>query len=338
MSLFDEYPCINKTFAPNYVSYSTAAISVPLSFLAIFGNLFVILAVTVDPNKELKGAFNHFVANLAVADLLVGLIVLPVSVWYHIVEGLEGRYAADPAYLHMAYFVSCTASILSLGALTVDRYVAIAYPLKYRLRLSPRRAVYVSVGIWVFSISFPFIYFRVGFLAFAFVFANTAVVFTLAVIIFTYIRIFGSFREQVRYWDGLNQSIDNNQAKRQAVRWEQKLTKTLLIVLIFFFSCYVTSCILIYVANLCTECSCVSIHFMRDAQFVLISSNSSINPYIYAFRLQNFQNAFKSLLTCQYCGRRFVCNFSCTESVSLRHLRVVSSTSSDKEIGQHNNI
>ena len=335
MSLFGEYPCINETTAPFYVSYSTAAVSVPFCILAIIGNFFVVLAIAIDPNKDLKGPFNHFVANLAAADLLVGLVVFPMSIWYHVVEGLKGHFPAPLAYIQMLYFISCTASILSLAALTVDRYIAIAHPLEYRLRLSSRRALYVSVGIWIFSLGFPFVYFRVGYLAFVFVFANTAIVLTLAVIIFTYIRIFKSFGEQVKYWDRLNESIDSNQAKRQAVRWEQKLTKTLLIVLVFFLSCYLPSCVLIYVTNLCVTCSCVAIHFMRDAHFVLILTNSTINPYVYAFRLQNFRNAFRSLLKCQERGSR--CSRSI--SISLRHLRAESSTSAGLgEEGEHNKV
>ena len=39
-----------------------------------FGNTLVLLAILIDPNKDLRTPFNYFVANLAVADLTVGLL------------------------------------------------------------------------------------------------------------------------------------------------------------------------------------------------------------------------------------------------------------------------
>ena len=71
MSLFGEYPCTNQSVAPIYISFTTATICVPLCLFTIAGNLLVVLAIFIDPNKDLKSPFNHFVANLAISDLLV---------------------------------------------------------------------------------------------------------------------------------------------------------------------------------------------------------------------------------------------------------------------------
>ena len=45
------------------------------------GNLLVVMAVFIDPNKDLRSPFMYFVANLAMADLLVGLVTDPVSAY-----------------------------------------------------------------------------------------------------------------------------------------------------------------------------------------------------------------------------------------------------------------
>ncbi|KAJ7392328.1 hypothetical protein OS493_011986 [Desmophyllum pertusum] len=146
MSLFGEYPCINQTIPPSYISFTSASISVALSLFTIAGNILVVLAIFVDPNKDLKSPFNYFVANLAISDLVVGFVVDPMSVAFHVSEGVAKEYPAALVYIHMPYFISCTASVLSLAALTVDRCLAITSPLSYRTKLNPKRAGFC--GSW----------------------------------------------------------------------------------------------------------------------------------------------------------------------------------------------
>ena len=119
MSLFGEYPCINETIPPSYISYTTATVSVVMSLVTITGNILVVLAIFIDPNRDLKSPFNYFVANLAFADLLVGFVVDPLSVAFHLSEGIAKKYPTELVYIHIPYFVSSTASVLSLAALTM---------------------------------------------------------------------------------------------------------------------------------------------------------------------------------------------------------------------------
>ena len=302
MSLFGEYPCINQTIAPSYISFTSAAISVGMCLFTIPGNLLVVLAIFIDPNKDLKSPFNYFVANLAIADLLVGLVVDPVSVAFHVSEGVAKKYLTDLVFIHLPYFATCTASVLSLAALTVDRFFAITSPLSYRTKLNPKRAAFVAAGIWVFSLSFPFIYLVTGYLTYALVFAHTVIIATFLIMLLTYLKIFRVFKDQVKQWDSLDQTInEDNLAKRQAVRWEQKVTKTLILI---FLACYLPSCICIYITNLCSSCSCTLIHWARDVPFVLILTNSGVNPFVYAWRFDNFRKAFVKLLWCRKCFNR----------------------------------
>ena len=304
MSFFNASSCADVR-APEELSYTTASLSVILAFVTTTGNVLVLLAIVIDPNKDLRSPFNYFVANLALADLIVGLILDPISVAIHIEEGLGVAIAGTfKLYLiHMTYFISCTASLLSLTALTIDRFIAITSPLTYRLKLNPLRAAFVSAGIWIFSLSFPFVYFKVGYITYAFVFANTAIAATFFVLLLTYLKIFKSFRAEVKQWDDLHDSSEENQAKKQAVKWEKKITKTLMILLALFIACYLPSCILIYVMNLCTSCSCIVIHWSRDFQFLFVLVNSGMNPFVYGWRLKPFRKAFKKLVRCDKSSR-----------------------------------
>lgn len=302
--LSSETPCLNST-APAVLPFITGGVSAILSLVTVPGNLIVVLAVFIDPHKDLRSPFMYLVANLAMADLLVGLVTEPVSAFYHIKNALGViDYERLSTAVHMPFFISCTASVLSLAALTVDRYMAITSPFRYRATLSPMRAVFACVIVWTLSLSFPFAYLYLGFFHYAFLFANTAVVLTFLVLLFAYIRIYKIFRRQVREWDSLHDSTEDNRVKKLKMRWEQKITKTLLIMLVLFISCYLPACALIYIINLCNTCHCDLVLWSRDIQFLLILANSSMNPFVYSWRLNNCRRAFLWIVTCGRKGKK----------------------------------
>ena len=301
MSLFGEYPCANVT-PPTILSYTTSSISIFISIVATIGNSFVLLAVFVDPNKNLRSPFNYFVANLALADVLVGLVVAPLSAVFHVSEGLKSSlHVKIENYLYFSYFIACTASLLSLIVLAVDRYVAITFPLLYMARVNSVRAVATLACTWIISIILSLVYFKVGLNIYRFVFANTAIVVTFVVLLFTHAKIVSSFRSQVRNWDKLHDSSSENVAKRQALIWEKKMAKALVIVLGIFLACFLPSCVCIYIINLCSTCNCVFIHCIRDVQLLLVMANSGVNPFVYPWRMQNFREAFQTILSCGVC-------------------------------------
>ena len=82
MSLLNKYPCVDITAQP-YLSFSAASFTISSAAAATGGNLLVVLAVIVDPNKNLRSPSNYFVASLGFADLIVGLLACPMSSVYH---------------------------------------------------------------------------------------------------------------------------------------------------------------------------------------------------------------------------------------------------------------
>ncbi|XP_068697604.1 trace amine-associated receptor 9-like [Montipora foliosa] len=297
MSLLGKSPCDNTT-APTYLSFATTSCSALITAVATVGNILVILAVYLNPNKDLRSPFNYFVANLSFADLVVGVVTAPLGTAFHIMEGLGMVNDRFKDSMHTTYFISCTASLLSLTALALDRYVAITYPLIYRTKLNPTRALLVSIVVWIVSILLSLLYFVVGYNRYRFIFASTAVGTTFLVLMFTNAKIFKYLRFQVKQWDDLRDSSEESLAKKRAMVWEKKITTTLVIVLTLFLAGYLPSCVCIYIINLCTDCNCEFIHWVRDIQFALVMANSGVNPFVYAWKLQSFRKAFKSILRC----------------------------------------
>ena len=183
---------------PASLSYFTASMSVLLAIITIPGNFLVCLAIIKDPFRNLKTPFNYFLLSLASTDLAVGAILDLIVVAYHIDEALKLK-VVDITVLHMFYFILSTASILTLAALTMDRYFVVASP-KYKTMVTSKRAILASVSIWIGALGFSFIYLKLGFIDYSFVFANTAVFTTFLVLIFVHAGILKRLRERSKYW------------------------------------------------------------------------------------------------------------------------------------------
>ena len=82
--------CSNVS-APFELSIASASISALLLVITVPTNLLVCLAILVDPNRELRTQFNCFTFNLGLADLIVGCVTEPVSIYSHITEAFASE-------------------------------------------------------------------------------------------------------------------------------------------------------------------------------------------------------------------------------------------------------
>ncbi|XP_063980306.1 dopamine receptor 2-like isoform X1 [Diachasmimorpha longicaudata] len=132
-----------------------AVVLLLFSVATVFGNSLVILAVVRE--RYLHTATNYFVTSLAFADCLVGLVVMPFSAVY---EVLENRWLFTMDWCDVWRSLDVlfsTASILNLCVISLDRYWAITDPFTYPTRMSRKRAAILIAIVWVCSsaISFP---------------------------------------------------------------------------------------------------------------------------------------------------------------------------------------
>lgn len=287
-------------WAPPEVSLTTMVSTIIFMIATVPGNLMVILAVFVDPNKNLRSPFAFLIANLAITDLTIGLLVEPLSINTHYRE-MNGLSISMSWFTQAVYFLCCTASLLSLAALTVDRYLAITKPLWYRANTNYRRVGLAAAAVWVLSACFTSLFFFFGFVTYAFAFANITMFCTIFIFIFSYVRIFQYANRQIATISSLTDcQPELSKARQRAIELENKLTKTYLLMLGVFLSCYIPSCIMIYLMNLCHTCSCELIHWLRDFHFVFITINSLINPFLYALRIPKFKSAVMRMFSSSF--------------------------------------
>lgn len=125
-----------------------------INVLVIVGNCLVIAAVFC--SHKLRSVTNFFIVSLAVADLLVGIAVLPFSATWEVFKVWIFGDLWCRIWLAVDVWM-CTASILNLCAISLDRYVAVTRPVTYPSIMSTRRAKSLIAGLWVLSfvICFP---------------------------------------------------------------------------------------------------------------------------------------------------------------------------------------
>ncbi|XP_057181991.1 5-hydroxytryptamine receptor 2B [Triplophysa rosa] len=116
----------------------------------IGGNILVILAVSLE--RKLQNATNFFLMSLAVADLLVGVLVMPialVTVLFHSRWPLPDFLC--PIWLFLDVLFS-TASIMHLCAISLDRYIAIKKPIQHSQFKSRAKALAKIALVWLISV------------------------------------------------------------------------------------------------------------------------------------------------------------------------------------------
>uniref|UniRef100_A0A672Z6W3 G-protein coupled receptors family 1 profile domain-containing protein n=1 Tax=Sphaeramia orbicularis TaxID=375764 RepID=A0A672Z6W3_9TELE len=130
-------------------NYLALVLGVPLILVIILGNVLVCLSVLTE--RSLKTATNYFIISLAVADLLLAVLVLPLYVYSEFLGGIWtlNTYICD-ALMTMDVML-CTASILNLCAISVDRYIAVVVPLKYNRNQFSVRQLALIAATWVLS-------------------------------------------------------------------------------------------------------------------------------------------------------------------------------------------
>lgn len=114
----------------------------------IIGNIMVVISVFT--YKPLRIVQNFFIVSLAVADLTVAIFVLPINLIYY----LSGRWIFGIVICKIwltCDVLCCTASILHLCAIALDRYWAITDPIVYAQQRTIKRVMMMIVYVWLLS-------------------------------------------------------------------------------------------------------------------------------------------------------------------------------------------
>ncbi|CAF4103698.1 unnamed protein product [Rotaria sp. Silwood2] len=119
------------------------------SIIGIVGNLLVCLAIATE--RRLQNRTNWFLFSLALADMLVSGLVIPLAV----VKEFTGFWILGPALCDLWIFLdvcSCTSSIMHIVVISIDRYLAINDPLNTRNRQQKCKILLLIILVWLIAI------------------------------------------------------------------------------------------------------------------------------------------------------------------------------------------
>ncbi|XP_043935019.1 trace amine-associated receptor 13c-like [Protopterus annectens] len=285
--------------------------------LTLCGNGVVILSISYF--KQLHTPTNFLVLSLAVADFLIGLVVMPFSM----IRTIETCWFFGESFclFHSSLDISLTTiSVFHLMFIAVDRYYAICQPLFYPFRITNHIILVFITISWILPVAYSYgiIYTKFGILEsyvsalscqgqcvliinalWSPVHALFSFFIPCLVMLGMYAKILFVAKKHAKVIHSTEQNHSLKENRKHYQKRESKATKTLAIVMGVFIFCWLP----VFVDVIADPyMNFITPTVVYDAMVWLGYFNSTFNPLIYAFFYPWFQKALQCILTCRILG------------------------------------
>ena len=282
-------------------SWIFAAVACIISPTAVFLNVLVI--IEVKQRKELQRASNILLSSMAVTDLLVGSLCVPLSA---VTRLLVPYQIVTDHYICKLDFVAISStitlaicSIFHLTMIAWERYVAIRKWIDYRVIVTRSRLKKLAIIAWVSAIvtvsPAHFTMALTGMLRenemvlaldIFFIILSVLVMSTLGLIIYFYVMVYLGVRK--RKLSQIRQVSDLVNAKL-----EQRVAVTTTLVTVALILSFFSNAVIGMLEGVYPV---LRKRFVGDLKATLLYTNSVVNPLIYYYRDCRFRNAVLELL------------------------------------------
>ncbi|XP_044204619.1 adenosine receptor A3-like isoform X2 [Thunnus albacares] len=294
-----------------YISIETA-----IALASVLGNVLVVLVVCV--NRALRNTTFCFIVSLAVADIAVGVLVIPLAIIISL--GFNTQFYTC-LFLSCLLLIITQGSILSLLAIAIDRYLRVKIPTRYCTIVTQRRA-YVAVCLcWILSFLtglVPMIgwnnrdaqqnlssssdiickfttVMRMDYMVYFNFFGLLCYLIPLLIMAVLCGYIFWTIRGNLREKPGNSVQTQSSNYLRK----EKQLAGSLSLVLVLF----ALSWLPLHIMNCIAYFGGPNIVAALYVGILLSHANSAVNPVVYAFKIQKIKTAYlKIWRRCIECG------------------------------------
>ncbi len=296
-----------------------------IGIIGAIGNLLVI--ITIASSKKLrKTYFNMFILNQSCIDFLVSIILMSISrLTGHVT--MEGHTAMALCLIWQSRLLvwgPLITSTYNLVALTLERYTEVVHPIWHRNHFNVRMVVVSVVAIWISGIflqGLPIFFSTriintkcVSYIAwpsraaqqfFGITWVFLKLLIPLTIMAYAYGRIAFILHKRIKTSNqsNLGERFGTKSKDVQLARARYNTIKTLFIVAICFFICWVWNQIYFFMMNVGYPADYSSNFYHFTVYMVFI--NGCVNPFIYAFQYTQFQVVAKQLF-CRWKGNNQV--------------------------------
>ena len=145
--------------------FSVIATSLSMIFTIPLNALIVFVLVKDRKEKRYKSLFYKLLLNIAIADLLTGLVTDTISVAAIIKEVIVANLSDMEIYFaHLSLFFTDAVALCSLTLLSVDRTIAIVTPIKHFQGVRPVAKHVLIASTWIVGFCLVLPYFGLGFI------------------------------------------------------------------------------------------------------------------------------------------------------------------------------
>ena len=136
----------NETASHETIVIINCVLNAPLMLISITGNALVLVAILKTPS--IRSTSMIMLSSLAVSDLLVGFVAQPL----YIADELQSLKTQDLLLYRLSAmigFVVCGVSLGTMTAISVDRFLALHYHMRYGTLVTKSRVIYTIITIWL---------------------------------------------------------------------------------------------------------------------------------------------------------------------------------------------
>nr|AIU47917.1 Galanin receptor 2a [Dicentrarchus labrax] len=294
----------------NSSSWKAESVVISLGFSVIFlvgtvGNSLV-LAVLFRNGQMNTKTTNLFILNLGIADLCFIVFCVPFQATiYTLDEWVFGPVVCK--VVHFIIFLTMYASIFTLTAVSLDRYLVICYPLRSREMRTPKNAL-TSIGlVWALALVFsgPYLsYYTQLDLAGTVVCipaweSKPRIAMDMCTFVIGYlipVLVLGlTYARTVRYlWASVGPVKDMSESRRA----KRKVTKMIIIVAALFCLCWLPHHLIILCMWLGSFPLNHATYVLRILSHLVAYTNSCLNPIVYALVSKHFRKGFRKVFSC----------------------------------------
>ena len=257
-----------------------------ISILSTLGNILVLC--TIRKCESLHSPSKALLFTLAMTDLFVGIAVLPLFIAFHLTIILEmsNYYCVIALPYAMTSRFICSASLFTIVTISVERYMAFRFRLRYRAVVTFKRVVYILVSEWILAALCSGLEFLSG--TVSGIFSAVSLISCCLVALVCYFAIRRGIRGHVTQ---IRQQQNHGRiaiASTNDLPHYRKTLRNMMWISGLLIACYMPYLLGLFALTILGETN--STLFATDFSAIAIYLNSSLNPVLYCWRIKDLRD------------------------------------------------